>query len=267
MNHISMINSNNQIINAPDLSNTKINFTGKNNILYFESSSIKLENSAIIFKGNNSIIAIKNSKDVLKLNLTIYNDSVIYLGNNCSMNNKLEIIASESKNVVIGNEGLFSSQCLIRTSDAHRIYSIETLERVNEGRSVYIGDHVWLAARVVILKGTRIHSGSIIGSDAVIAGKEIMSNSAWAGNPAKEIKRNILFDKVGTHGITNAMMPEAHTISAEKANNYIFEYESDSYIDFMAFDNEISALSDPNEKLTFILKKMGAVSKNRFAMK
>ena len=169
MDHISMINSNNQIINAPDLSNTKINFTGKNNILYFESSSIKLENSAIIFKGNNSIIAIKNSKDVLKLNLTIYNDSVIYLGNNCSMNNKLEIIASESKNVVIGNEGLFSSQCLIRTSDAHRIYSIETLERVNEGRSVYIGDHVWLAARVVILKGTRIHSGSIIGSDAVIA--------------------------------------------------------------------------------------------------
>lgn len=266
MEYIARNNSENQIINAPDLGNSKINFMGKNNILFFEKNSVKLDNSVINFKGDNSVIIIKDSRDVLKLNLTIYSGSIIYLGNNCSMNNKLEIIASEGKNVVIGDEGLFSSQCLIRTSDAHRIYSIETLKRINEGRSVYIGDHVWLAARVVILKGTRIHSGSVIGSDAVVAGKEILSNSIWAGNPAKEIKNNILFDKAGTHGLTAATMAEVNTISTSKASDYIFKYDSSVYMDFKIFDDEVSALSDPNDKLAFVLKKFENGNRNRFAL-
>lgn len=187
MGKINTDDKNNQIINTPDLSSIKLDFVGRNNILYFENSDIRMD-GVITFKGDNSIFAIKSSKDVLKLNVTIYNDSTVYLGSNCSMNNKLEIIASEAKNVIIGDEGLFSSQCLIRTSDAHRIYSIDTLSRVNDGKSVYIGDHVWLSARVVVLKGSHIHSGSIIGSDAVVTGKEIKSTQSGREIPQEKSK-------------------------------------------------------------------------------
>lgn len=264
---VNIDTNNNKIINAPNLSNTEIVFSGSNNILYFENTELQIVNSSIIFKGNNSTIIIKESKYPLKLNLTIYNNSTIYIGNDCSMNNKLEIIASEAKNVLIGNEGLFSSQCLIRTSDAHRIYSIEDLTRVNEGRSVFIGDHVWLAARVVILKGTMIHSGSIIGSDAVVAGKEIKSNTVWAGNPAKEIKSDVLFDKTGTHGLDNESMREVSTIQMNKAINYIFNYDPKEYIDFKKLDDNLAELKTSQDRLNYVLKIMSVSAKNRFALR
>lgn len=265
MGKINTDDKNNQIINTPDLSSIKLDFVGRNNILYFENSDIRMD-GVITFKGDNSIFAIKSSKDVLKLNVTIYNDSTVYLGSNCSMNNKLEIIASEAKNVIIGDEGLFSSQCLIRTSDAHRIYSIDTLSRVNDGKSVCIGDHVWLSARVVVLKGSHIHSGSIIGSDAVVTGKEIKSNTIWAGNPAREVKRNILFDKTGTHGLTSANSSEAAKIDTNKSSHYIFSYNADQHVDFDSIEEKLGKLQDPHERLLALLKIMCNENQNRFAL-
>lgn len=257
-------NKNNKIIGNPNMQNTNVKFFGKNNILYFECDDISIENTSIIFKGDNSIVVIRKSREVLKFNITIYNESVIYVGKECSMNNKLELIASEAKNIIIGDEALFSSQCLIRTSDAHRIYSIETLRRINEGRSVYLGDHIWLAARVVLLKGTKIHSGSIVGSDAVVAGKEILSNSIWAGNPAKQIKNNVFFEKTGTHGLTKDLLNDSMIPNEKIYKDYIYENDQ-SYISFEEVEVALNSLNEPEDKLKKILSVMDFVGKNRFA--
>lgn len=53
---------------------------------------------------------------------------------------------------------------------------------------IFIGDDVWLGANCVILKGTRIGSGSIVATGAVVTGGEFPERSLIAGNPAKFIK-------------------------------------------------------------------------------
>ena len=50
-----------------------------------------------------------------------------------------------------------------------------------------IGDNVWLATRVIVLKGVSIGEGSTIASGAVVT-KDIPPYSIAAGVPAKVIK-------------------------------------------------------------------------------
>lgn len=261
---------NNIIYNISDeiKKNCNIVFEGENNILFFEETPLTFVKSEIIFKGNNSLVYISKSAFPLKLSISIYNNSVIFVDDNISMNNNLQIIASEEKNVFIGKESLISSSVIIRTSDAHRIFSIETMKRINQGKSVFIGDHVWLAARVVLLKNSRIHSGSIIGSDAVLTGKEVMSNSIWGGVPAKCIEKGVFFDKKGTHALGggNESASEAEIPSEKAIKSYIYE-EDENYIDFLDIDNKLFSIKEANEKLDYLLEFKNNTNnkKNRFA--
>lgn len=256
--------NNNIVIGSPQLINSEITFLGKDNILFFESDTIRLERSNIIFKGDNSLVIIRNSIDSIKLTLTIYSDSVVYIGTNISMNNRFELIASEAKNIIIGNECLISSLCLVRTSDAHRLYDLNTMKRVNIGRSVFIGDYVWLAARVVLLKGTKLHSGCIIGSDAVVTGKEVLSNSVWGGNPARLLKSNVCFDRQGSHYIRATEIEKSIEPNEKRIQNYIFDNDEHS-ISFEEIDKMLLSLTTAKEKQDAILKIMSNNSKNRFA--
>ena len=57
-------------------------------------------------------------------------------------------------------------------------------------KKVVIGSDVWIGARVIILPGVQIGSGSIIGAGAVVT-KDIPPFSVVGGVPAKVIKSRI----------------------------------------------------------------------------
>lgn len=245
---------NNFIVGSPIFTNSSIVFEGQNNTLIFEDN-VEVLNSNFTFKGDNSLVYISSSQKSVMLKVLIYNDSVIYVGKNCAYNNCVELIVGESKNIIIGDDCLFSSQVIIRTDDAHQIYDIATLKRINQGKSVYIGDHVWCSARVIILKGSMLHSGCLIGSDAVVTGKEVPSNTAWAGNPAKQIRSGILFDSCGTHGITESNESKYLQIDKNKAANYIFSHNMTS-VDFAEIETELNKSVSLSEKKQCLLKWM-----------
>ena len=53
---------------------------------------------------------------------------------------------------------------------------------------VMIQKNVWIGARSIILPGVTIQSDSIIGAGSVVT-NDVPSNSIFAGNPAKLIKK------------------------------------------------------------------------------
>ena len=67
-------------------------------------------------------------------------------------------------------------------------------QQKNSVEEVIIGQDVWLAANVTVLKGSRIEDGAVIGAKSLVKG-EISQNAVAVGIPAKVIKQREYLDK------------------------------------------------------------------------
>lgn len=248
----------NIILGNPKLTNTKVNFRGKGNILFCEKNVI-IENSLITFSGDNSIIFLSENKSSYKLRIQIYTDCSLYFGKNNFMTGTMTFIIQEYSNIIIGNNNLFSTNILFRTSDAHAIYDINQEKRINPSRNIILGDHVWLCSNVNIFKNSEIGSGSIVGSHSLVTNKQLNSNSLNVGIPVNEIKTNICYNPkfVGNDSIKNY-----------KHNNFkeedIFHYVEDELLLLNEFRNESFSLLNIKEKLDFFKEIHNNDFKNRF---
>ena len=243
----------------PKMINTNIFLHGKNNILFCEEG-VTLENSRIDFHQDNSILYLSSNNHNYHVSISLNKDSVCFIGKNNYFNGMTTIVASETKNVIIGSDCLFSYSIIMRTSDGHGIYSTEDKERLNHAKSIYVGDHVWFGQNSFILKGTEIHSGSIIGAGSILSNKFIPSNVTFAGNPARLIKKNVFWTAYSTH-----FWGAEELKKTEKYDSDIYTFKSDdATLNFNKIDNDLSILS-AEESLEYILNYFHE-TKNRFAV-
>lgn len=117
----------------------------------------------------------------------------LYIGDNCEMGELTHIVARE--NVHIGNNVLIASKCFISDTN-HGVYKGEeqsSPETPPNSRPlvtapVSIGNNAWIGENVVILAGSKIGDGCVIGANSVVSG-EIESGCMAVGAPARIVKR------------------------------------------------------------------------------
>ena len=241
-------------------SNSVIKFNGKNNILVIEDG-VKLVNSRISFGGDNAVVYLSRNKYIYYLDINAYSNTCVFIGKDNFFNGRLSLIASERKNIIIGDNGLISFGIFVRTADPHLIYSCETKQRINKSKSVLIGDHVWLGQGALILKGTKIGSGSILGGGAVVSNKSVFSNASAVGNPAKIVAKNIFFSKESVHNFNKNQTEE---FSVMQSDEWIYSYDN-SQKSFSETDNLLSSKENSKDKLNIIKKNIvNNTSTNRF---
>lgn len=86
---------------------------------------------------------------------------------------------------------MLSRNAKLMTSDGHPI--LKDGKIINNAKNITLGDKVWIADDVVILKGVEVGSSSVVGIGSVLT-KSIPSNSIAVGNPAKVVKENITWE-------------------------------------------------------------------------
>lgn len=256
---------NNRVEGNPELINTIINFKGVNNILYCEGN-VKLIGARIAFEGNNSIIYLSSAQhSQYSFSIIIYNESTFFIGRENNMSSPININIQENQNLIIGAECSLSSGVNIRTSDIHPIYSNQTKERVNNAKSVYIGDHVWIGHLAYISRGAKIGSGSIVENYSFIPhNARIPSNTLVVGNPAKIERNNVFFikDFLGYHRPEDSLKTNEY-----KSDVFIYEYVNQETLDLDKIDRILKSL-DVDSRLEFIQKLfVRNKRKNRFTIK
>lgn len=205
-----------RIINSIKYRMNKINYSkiiGKNNVVRTEGLFVATK--MIINGDSNEIIVHKNSKIENVIFRIHGNNHRIYIGANCAIKSGeiwveddgcvLEIgdnttiedahfAVTESTKLIIGKDCMFAKLIEVRTGDSHAIYDQESKKRINLAKDIIIGDHVWVANKATILKGSVIKDGAVVGSNSVITG-EVPSNSVIVGNPMRVLKDNIQWER------------------------------------------------------------------------
>jgi acetyltransferase-like isoleucine patch superfamily enzyme len=116
----------------------------------------------------------------------VYKQSKLHLHNGF-FNEHVQVMAGDI--VEIGDECAVGRDVTLRSYDAHTILD----DKFKICKPIKIGNHVWIGQGASILKGVHIEDGAIVGANAVVT-KDVPAHSAVAGNPAKVVKENIIWE-------------------------------------------------------------------------
>lgn len=171
----------------------KLDVIGNNNKIIIGSSIVM--NSTIYIRGNNNTIKIENQCHINNTNFRIEDDfGILSIGNKTSIEGANFIIAENNISIIIGEDCMFSSGIQIEASDSHTVLAMDNSQRINFGKDILIGNHVWLGRFVTILKGVTINDNCIIGTKSLVT-KNTDKNSLYVGIPAKKIKDNVNWNR------------------------------------------------------------------------
>lgn len=177
------------------LRNVKFVIKGENACVSIPSGTIMTDCEIRIYGDNCSVIIQRGPNSISNTVLWVEDDnSQIIVGSGFTMQGG-QISATEGKRIEIGNNCMFSSGIDIRNGDSHGIFSLETGLRQNYAEDVKIGEHVWLAKDVTVLKGSTVANNIVIGNKSVVSGLLERENSIYSGIPARLIKENVVWDR------------------------------------------------------------------------
>lgn len=128
--------------------------------------------------------------------VTRASEAVIEIGDNVGISGAT-IYAR--KGIYIGENTCVGGNCKILDNDFHPIDAEERLRLLNDvhggdaadlipTREIHIGKNCFLGCNSIILKGTVLGDGCVVGAGAVVSGK-FEDNCVIAGNPARVIKK------------------------------------------------------------------------------
>ncbi|QJC78446.1 acyltransferase [Pseudomonas umsongensis] len=166
-------------------SNARISVSGNDNVVMIDSGCVFKE--ASIRVGNNCSITISKNCSMNKVDIYCVDSAQIKIGEGVSCTFQSKIYAHEPASITIGEKCLIANNVLMMASDMHTIYDIETGERINQAGDIKIGNHVWLAAGVNVMKGVTIGQDSVIGAGSIVT-TAIPNNCVAVGSPARVVR-------------------------------------------------------------------------------
>lgn len=154
------------------------------------SDGVNLRENQILIKGSNNTLTICDDVNIKGSIIEIDGDGChLTIGNGCVIGEGCYISCRERNTVLtIGDECMLSRNIKIMTSDGHDIF--HDGKRINHARDIRIGNKVWLADNVTVMKGADIGSGSVVGINSLVF-SVVGNNAIVAGNPARVIREDV----------------------------------------------------------------------------
>lgn len=184
------------MVNSAKIAGLDIKITGNNN-------TIRLH---ISIKANHSAIGINNDNACIEIGFTYSFDNIYILcphgnGQVCKIGNGfscwgMQINLTDSSQCIIGEDCMFSGNIMLRASDNHIVLDRDTKKILNKSaHPLTIGNHCWIGYGVSMTKNASIPNNTIIGIGSVVSKTFTEEFTAIAGNPARVIKRNVVWGR------------------------------------------------------------------------
>ena len=142
----------------------------------------------IIIQGKKSKVSLGENIYLMRNgNLEVYDDGLLEIGNNVSINKNFSIVTRNK--ITIGNNVSIGPNCCIYDHD-HDFSNKDLLiqKQGYNSKEIFIGNNVWIASNVFIGKGVKISNGAIVASGSIVV-NDVDENTVVGGNPAKFLKK------------------------------------------------------------------------------
>ena len=176
-----------------------LKIVGNNNKIRIANNSI-LKGKINIFGNYNSIECGQNSNVTIETSMGFNknyqtNNTKLVIGNNVGIVKATMQILDKNSYINIGDETIMSYDITFWASDTHSILS-NNGKLLNKGKNISIGKKCWIGYNCHFVKNTKILDGSIIGLGSIVTKSFNKKNVLIAGNPARIIKENIIWNKL-----------------------------------------------------------------------
>ena len=95
-------------------------------------------------------------------------------------------------NIKIGDDVIGGWNIRLQDADGHQIFNKDTNENNIERNPIYIGNHIWIAYGVNMLKGSYIDNDSVVACNSLVTKSfKDHPNVVIGGSPSKILKENI----------------------------------------------------------------------------
>jgi acetyltransferase-like isoleucine patch superfamily enzyme len=178
------------------LSYVTFDIVGNNNKIEIKEDCI-LKNVTFMIRGSGHRVLINSGCRFKQGGSIWFEDSngLLTIGENTTFENVHMAITEPNSKITIGQDCLFSYDIDLRTGDSHSIISQENNQRLNYAEDISIGNHVWVAAHSILLKGSAVADNSVVATGSIVSQKSNKEGIIIGGNPAKEIKDGITWSK------------------------------------------------------------------------
>jgi len=156
---------------------------------YFKSFNVTIGANVYI---NNPFFKCRIGK-----NITIYSNSIFEFGENSFFSvgdNTLisyGVLVSCMDSIQIGNDVQIGEYTSIRdASHDHSDFGVSMKYNQDITKKIIIGNNVWIGRGCIILPGTIIEDGVVVGANSVVKG-HLLQDAVYAGLPIKFVKHRI----------------------------------------------------------------------------
>lgn len=200
-NKIIVHKANGQTKQVNRIRGLSIHFKGKNSIIEIHEpinfgKRFIFNRSKIRINGDNNHIIIKGtSHKIYSIKVTeIKDNNKITIGNNFYQTGflKIDFANNSNLNFEIGDNCMFGQNINFMLGDFHKIIDLKTSEQTNKSKSgIKIGNHVWIARDVKVLKDISIPNNTIIATQSLVTKSFTEENTLIGGVPAKILKQDV----------------------------------------------------------------------------
>jgi acetyltransferase-like isoleucine patch superfamily enzyme len=192
-NVFRIINEDGSIEYSPEIKGVQVVFQGEGGLVELQRPFLQIHR-ATLQCGANCRIFIGRRARLLSLQAMITaENSTLRIGNSFFCAGLLiKSVNEPNLDITIGNNCLFSSDIIIRTSDGHSIFDCNSKELLNHAsKGVSIGDRVWVGRGAHFMKESSIPNDCVVGAGSLVTNRPFEEHSIIAGIPAKTVRTGI----------------------------------------------------------------------------
>ncbi|MGZ2224940.1 acyltransferase [Glutamicibacter nicotianae] len=184
----------NKIVGTPATNNhAVVTFMGSNCTVTFGIGS-RLE-GAVGLRNDTSQVSI-GARSVFRGQMSLGKECEIILVDGLYCGYGAYLTTAEGASIRFGNDLLISDRFQARADDSHPLYDGITGARINQSQSIEVGDHVWIGADVVLLPGSSVGEGSVIGLRSMVTkSRPVPAHSLAVGSPVEVIREHIRWER------------------------------------------------------------------------